>query len=140
MTRTRRLLNAILLLVALGASEWARSASSDESPGGAEARTLRVDDEFFAKGGLGIVNTEVYLDLRSRRNELVLRDGVRWTGRERDSSQVVILWKNLPMVADEIPADFELRKSIVISFERARVTFVDFQSDRGGFYRRQPTP
>lgn len=140
MTMPQCLVNATLLVVALGAHDWAHSASADEPVGCAETRRMSMGDEFFAKGGLGIVNAEVYIDLRSRSNELVLKNGTRWTGREREAAQLLILWKNMPVAEGEIPADFELTKSILVSFERARVTFVDFQAGRSGFYTRRPEP
>ncbi len=140
MTRTQVLLSATILLCFLEVCGSAHRVSADGVTAGPEAKRLSLDDEFFAKGGLGIVNPEVYADLRSPRNEVVLREGARWAGRDREASQVLILWKNLPLAEGEMPAEFQLRSSIIISFERTRVSFIDFQSGRSGFYARQAAP
>jgi len=93
-------------------------------------------NECFAKGGLGIVNTNLYIDLKSGRNELQLSAGNKWTGQSTPTQEVVIFYENKILSPQALPDGFDLSKSVVISFEGHKVRFFDFGKMSGGYYKR----
>jgi len=97
----------------------------------------------WSKGGLGIVNTNLYIVTRSTTNdanELLLaptdKTEVSWKGESVTKTQVVIFYEKQIWSKENLPAGFNLGKSIVISFERGKVRFFDFQEMSGGYYDR----
>jgi hypothetical protein len=94
-------------------------------------------NECVAKGGVGIVNTHLYVDLKSAKNELILEGGASWAGRPRDKNQVVVFFENEVWAREDLPQGFDLGKAIVVSFEGNLVRFFDFEKMSGGYYRRQ---
>ena len=96
-----------------------------------------AESEFWPKGGVGVVHAELYVDLKSTRNELLLGRGRRWTGAAAPDSQVVFVWRQSVFTAAEpTPPGFRLAEACVVSFESEVVRFMDFESGTGGFYRR----
>jgi hypothetical protein len=93
-------------------------------------------NECFAKGGLGIVNPNVYIDLKSDKNELLLNAGHKWAGQSASTQEVAIFFDNRIWSPQAIPDGFDLSKSVVISFEGDKVRFFDFGKMSGGFYKR----
>lgn len=93
-------------------------------------------NKFIAKGGIGIVNTHLYIDLNSAENELILDDGKRWAGQSHAKEEVVYFFENRIWSNNDVPQGFNLGKAIVISFEGDNVRFFDFGSMFGGYYRR----
>ena len=136
----RRLLIAFLAMISMTASDRASQAPASGAPGAPEPGWPSGFGECFPKGGLGIVDRDVYIDLRSPTNALILADGDRWTGRSRGSGQVVLLWNGAPVTQEELPRDFQIEKSVLISFERGRVAFVDFPARGSGYYKRPAAP
>jgi hypothetical protein len=90
----------------------------------------------FAKGGIGIINTHLYIDLRAMRNELILDDGKRWSGLEHGRPEIVVFFDNKVWMTSSVPSKFDLSKAIVVSFEGRCVRFFDFSESSGGYYRR----
>jgi hypothetical protein len=97
-----------------------------------EPLTTFATNECFAKGDLGIVTPNLYIELRSERNQLLLAQGKKWAGTEQP--EVVILFHG--QAWKKVPEGFDLAKAIVVSFEKDRVRFFDFNQMEGGFYRR----
>jgi hypothetical protein len=95
-------------------------------------------NECFAKGGLGIVNTNLYIDLKSAKNELQLSAGNKWAGQSTPTQEVVIFFENKILSPQALPDGFDLSKSVVISFESDKVRFFDFGKMSGGYYKRLP--
>ena len=93
-------------------------------------------NECFAKGGIGIVSTNLHIDLKSEKNELVLSAGSRWTGQSASTQEVAIFFDNKIWSPQALPDGFDLSKSVVISFEGAKVRFFDFGKMSGGYYKR----
>jgi hypothetical protein len=93
-------------------------------------------NEFFAKGGIGIVSTDLYIDLKSSKNELLLNAGNKWTGQNVSTQEVIMFFDNKIWPPQALPNGFDLSKSAVISFEGDRVRFFDFGKMSGGYYKR----
>ena len=94
-------------------------------------------NECFAKGGIGIIDTGLYIALRSDRNQLILADGKKWTGQDAAVSETVIVYKGQTLQGST-PDRFALSEATIVSFEKDRVRFFDFKHMDGGFYRRRP--
>src|SRR5579862_9260801 len=87
--------------------------------------------EFIPQGGIGIINTHLYIALKSTKNELVLGSGVRWKDKTRENAEVVVFYQDKVWPKDDLPAGFDLRKAIIVSFEADVVRFFDFQEMDG---------
>ena len=92
-------------------------------------------NECLGKGGIGIISTSLYIDLRSDRNQLILTDGSKWTGSDAALSETVIVF-NGKAWPHATPGGFDLSKATIVSFEKERVRFFDFSRMEGGFYKR----
>jgi hypothetical protein len=90
---------------------------------------------FMAKGGIGIINTNLYIDLKSNKNEIILDAGKRWKGKASPTQEVVIFFQGR-ILPQALPKDFDLSKAVVISFETDKVRFFDFSKMSGGYYNR----
>jgi len=93
-------------------------------------------NQCLSKGGMGIVAKRFFVVLRSDRNELILPDGKSWTGRAASERECVFVLRGKVFPAGQLPKDFRLEKSVVISFEDEKVTFFECNSLSGGFYKR----
>jgi hypothetical protein len=94
-------------------------------------------NECMAKGGIGIINTHVYIDLKSAKNELILDGGNRWADQTREKEEVAVFFQNRVWAKDDLPKGFDLSKAIIVSFEGDVVRFFDFEKMSGGYYRRE---
>jgi hypothetical protein len=94
-------------------------------------------NEYMAKGGIGIINTHVYIDLKSAKNELILDGGNRWADQTREKEEVAVFFQNRVWAKDDLPKGFDLSKAIIVSFEGDVVRFFDFEKMSGGYYRRE---
>jgi hypothetical protein len=94
----------------------------------------------WSKGGIGIVNERLSISLNSTRNELILsraEDKVeRWRGEGAEKAEVVVFYDNQVWPTAEIPNRFDLSRSVVISFERGKIRYFDFQSGQGCYFDR----
>jgi len=98
-------------------------------------RNMISTDEYFAKGGLGIVAEDLYIDLKSPNNELSNQTG-DWVGRKRTEREVIVFFGNRVFPTTAVPKDFTLSDAIIVSFEGEVVRFFDAKTFRGGYYRR----
>jgi hypothetical protein len=94
-------------------------------------------NECLQKGGVGIVRPSLYIYLRTERNQLLLADGKKWTGKKTEQPEIVIVFHG--QVWRQVPEDFDLAAATVLSFEKDRVRFFDFNQMEGGFYRKHPS-
>jgi hypothetical protein len=122
---------AVTLLCLHGAGQKASQPS-----GSKDDHDCFPNNEFIAKGGIGIINTSLYIDLKSARNELRLSGNKRWTGKDAQTPEVAILFADKVWSPQAVPAEFDLSKATVVSFERSKVRFFDFTSMSGGYYKR----
>ena len=113
----------------------------------AEERVLTGQDvattRYYSKGGIGIVNENVYVVVKSAvsdQNEVILvpAEGTeeRWKGKTANQAQVVFVYAGKVWGPDNLPDQFDLSQAVVISFEVNRIRFFDFQQNAGGYYER----
>ena len=114
-----------------------RTVSLGANESAVEEKHMIGTDELLAKGGLGIVDENLYVDVRSAKNELVLRKGDKWSGRSAHSAELVIFFEGKVWLPGDLPDGFDLAEAVVISFERDRIRFFDFRKGSGGYYRRR---
>ena len=86
---------------------------------------------------MGIVSPSLYIYLRTERNQLLLADGKKWTGKNTEQPEIVIVFHG--QVWQQVPAGIDLAATTVVSFEKDRVRFFDFNRMEGGFYRKHPS-
>jgi len=90
----------------------------------------------FAKGGVGIIRQDLYIDLKSTKNELLLNQGKRWSGLPSGKPEVVIFFKGGVWSLQFLPEDFALSEAVIISFETNKVRFFDFAKMSGCYYNK----
>lgn len=127
-----RALVGFLAVALTSAPEGGRTALQAE--GRIEGNVIATN-ECFAKGGLGIVNSHIYIPLDSNNNELILDEG-RWAGKDRGTREIVVLLDNRIVHIEDVPSAFSLGKAIIVSFEGDVVRFFDAPKWSGGYYRR----
>jgi len=140
------LLVTAALFSAQGASQSAKRL------GAAKERDMFATDEFFAKGGIGMISEEIYVIVKSAkndRNELIVKPPghlgrdqsapvpeTRWKGKSTNEAEVVIFFESKVWTQQQLPDGFDLSRSVVVSFERDKVRYFDFRKMAGGYYRR----
>lgn len=109
----------------------------------AEARDAFADRRELSKGGIGMVNKNLYIVVKSAkndRNELIVKPTeeteVRWTGQSVAKTEVAIVYEGKVWSLQAIPDGFDLSKAVVVSFEGSKIRFFDFQKMAGGYYDR----
>jgi hypothetical protein len=102
----------------------------------AEDRKMFATNRCFSKGGLGIVNTSLYIAVKSARNELLLGEKETWSGLDAGRPEIVVFFENKVWVPENLPKGFDLSKAVVISFEGSKIRFFDFQMMSGCYYDR----
>ena len=122
-----------LLLLAIPSCSF----SQEPSRRATEQIVSFATNECFAKGGLGIVTPNLYIKLRSDRNQLLLADGKKWIGMTTEQPEIVIVFHG--QAWQKASEGFDLATAIIVSFEKDRVRFFDFNRMEGGFYRRDLT-
>ncbi len=90
----------------------------------------------MSKGGIGIVHLDLYIDLGSKANELILANGNRWKGANSGEAQVLFVLDGEVIAEPTAKKDFKLERSVVVSFEQDKVSFFDFGAGTGGYYER----
>lgn len=105
----------------------------------ARGKKMFAKDEYFAKGGIGIIDKDLYIVVKSAKddkNALILSDGNKWAGLQAGTPEVVIFYENKILSPQALPSQFDLSNSVVISFENNKIRFFDFRAMEGGYYRR----
>jgi hypothetical protein len=118
-----------LLVCAQGGSQGGNKISKLKN------KNTFATDECWQKGGLGIVNTHLYIEVKSDRNRL-RTDGPDWTGQSASTPEAVIFYENKIWSPQGLPNGFDLTRAIVISFEADKIRFFDFGEMTGGYYKR----
>jgi len=90
----------------------------------------------FSKGGFGIVNTSLYIVVKSTKNELRFGGKEGWSGLDASKPEVVVFFDGKVWESRNLPKGFDLSKSAVVSFEGDKIRFFDFHSMSGGYYER----
>jgi hypothetical protein len=121
-----------MILALFAATLW----RAQEAGRPAKENNMFASNELFAKGGIGIIDQDLYIALKSPRNELILRRGERWTGLDMSRTEAAIFFEGKVWPPGSLPDHFDLSKAVVISFENTKVRFFDFRNLSGGYYRR----
>jgi hypothetical protein len=118
-------------------------ASQDAQQHGAEERASFATRWELSKGGIGMVNKNLYIVVKSAknaRNELVLKptEGTeeRWKGKNVTNTEVAFVYKGKVWSPETLPKRFDLSKAVVVSFEESKIRFFDFQAMSGGYFHR----
>ena len=90
----------------------------------------------IAKGGIGIINVDLYVSLNSTKNELILKEGQRWSGERVGTPELVIVFGDRVWHQNDLPRNFDLSRAVVVSFETDSVKFAELGSMAGGYYQR----
>jgi len=128
-----KIVSSILLAAALSSAQGFTQANK---PNVATQPLSYSSNECFAKGGIGVIRTDLYVDVKSGRNELVLGAGKRWIGHGATAPQVIVFFQQKIWSPQALPDGFDLSKAVVVSFESDKVRFFDFDNMSGGYYRR----
>jgi hypothetical protein len=131
MLRTIRTVECIALTIIALATQCVSQANPVKKQSGF------ATNECFAKGGLGIIRENLYIDLKSENSALVLNDGKRWNSGIAPKPEVVIFFDNKVWSPQALPERFDLSDAVVISFETTKVRFFDYSKMSGGYYKRR---
>jgi hypothetical protein len=119
------------------------------SQAGGQAKPMEKTGTFatrreFSKGGVGLLNERLYVVVRTQRtgrNELIVRsiNGTEetWHGKSVTEPEVVFFYEGKVWSPSQtLPDGFDLSRSILVSFEREKVRFFDFEKEYGAYYSR----
>ena len=128
-TKTLFLVIVILMLAETGSGFQATASKNmQKNP---------LTDRAIPKGRTGIITSDLYIDLSADRNSLVVSSTkTRWHGKSSSFPEVVIFVGSKIWDKGELPSGFDLSKAIVVSFEKNKVRFFDFNQMSGGYYDR----
>ncbi len=97
----------------------------------------------LSKGGIGMINKHLYVVVESasnERNQLIVKPTEeteeRWYGKGVTEAEVAIFYEGKVWSSQGLPDGFDLSKAVVISFERDRIRFFDFQTMAGAYFER----
>jgi hypothetical protein len=118
-------------------------ASQDAQKHGAEERDAFATRWELSKGGIGMVNKNLYIVVKSAkndRNELVVKPTEeteeRWKGKSVTKAGVAFVYEGKVWSPETLPKRFDLSKAVVVSFEESKIRFFDFQTMSGGYFDR----
>ncbi|MGO9229842.1 MAG: hypothetical protein ACLQKA_11640 [Bryobacteraceae bacterium] len=95
-----------------------------------------VTNRGLSKGGFGIINQNLYIVVKSAKNELLWGARERWTGKSAGTSEVVFYFDGKIWSSPDLPSGFDLSKSVAIFFEGDVIRFFEFGRGSGGYYQR----
>ena len=98
----------------------------------------------FSKGGVGLLNERLYVVVKTQRtgrNELIVRstNGAEdtWRGKSVTEPEVVFFYDGKVWSQSQtLPDGFDLSRAILVSFEKEKVRFFDFEKEYGAYYSR----
>src|SRR5258708_23182030 len=114
-----KIISCIALAVAVACTQGCGQESN--RAGSVKDQNMLATNECFSKGGLGIVNTKLHIDLKSAQNELLLIGLDRWVGQDATTPEVAIVFENRVWSPQSLPEGFDMSKAIVVSFEGSKV-------------------
>jgi hypothetical protein len=121
---------AIAIAIAAACACAQQASTKDERP------NQIAGNRCIAKGGIGIINVDLYVSLNAAKNELILKGGQRWSGERVGTPELVIVFGDRVWHQKDIPRNFDLSRAIVVSFETDSVKFAQLDSMAGGYYQR----
>lgn len=126
----------VLAITLLSAQEYAQRA---KKPHDGREKNVFASNQFFAKGGVGIIDQDLYIVVKSAKNELIFSGANKWLGLDATQNEVVIFFGGKIFPQNVLPDRFDLSKAVVVSFEGNKVRFFDFRKMSGGYYSRPET-
>src|SRR3979490_1490283 len=106
---------SVLLAVTLVSAQVASQETKTNDA--AKERKMFATNRCLSKGGLGIVNTSLYIAVKSARNELLFGEKETWSGLDAARPEIVVFFENRVRVPENLPKGFDLSKAVVVSFE-----------------------
>ena len=114
-----------------------------------EAKAMENTGKFatrreFSKGGMGLLNERLFVVVRAQRtgrNELIVRsiNGAEetWRGKSVKEPEIVFFYDGKVWSHSQpLPDGFDLSRTILVSFEKEKVRFFDFEKEYGAYYSR----
>ena len=87
-----------------------------------------------SKGGMGLIKGDVFVNLRSEKNNLFFnKNGDEWVGEDKKSGQVIFLSEGRLCEASIIGSTKDI---VVIIFSENKVKYIDLELGMGGVYAR----
>jgi hypothetical protein len=137
-----RVIRAVLTALLFTVQGFGQGTSKPPLKKGANEPPTKKEVYMFAttrlvsKGGIGIINEDLFIVAKSAKNELVLKDGRNWTGQAAEKRELVIVFQDRVLSPVNLPKDFDLSKAVVVSFEGDIIRFFEFDDMEGGYYSR----
>ncbi len=126
---------AVLLLFGFGPAQAQKKSQLPEEFKHFETRPCFPE---YGKGGVGIVNEQVFVLTKSPNNEAILhpKNGreEKWRGQNMSQEEVVFVFDDRVWEVKALPQNFNLSKSVIISFEGEKIRIFDFQKESGCYY------
>jgi hypothetical protein len=131
----RNLLICAFFVTVLSIAFLMRSSASEEPIPKVKAEL--EENCCISKGGVGIINPDVYVVTDSEKNEIILgKNHKLWLGLSRDKPQTMIVLGDQVIDPNDPPKSYRLENAIIISFEAQRIKFLDLGGKQAGFYPR----
>jgi hypothetical protein len=126
----------VLLLIASGSAQTQKDTQLPEEWKHFETRPCIP---LYGIGGVGIVNERLFVLTKTPHNELILKttkDGAehKWRGKTAAEEQVVFIFDGRVWDSKALPHNFDLSKSVIISFEREKIRIFSFEEEQGCYY------
>ena len=132
----------LLFFSQLGGQEGSRDVTDQSSR---DVTSMFSAHRLWSKGGIGIINTRLYVAVRSvsdGKNEIIVKPTPeteeRWRGKSITKPEVAFFYEGKVWSTENLPEKFDLSRAVVVSFEKDKVRFFDFQVMSGGYYDRIP--
>lgn len=93
----------------------------------------------YSPEDLGQLGNGVAVVVNSRRNEVLLPGGRKWTGRLRGTRDVMLIGKGQIVSASEVPEALHPTYDVQVDFRQESIRYFFFRTKQSGSYeRRQP--
>lgn len=134
---------SLLALLFFGLLNSQRAAPEATDQKAKEMNSKFATHRLWSKDGIGLVNKHLYLAVKSasdEKNEIIGKPTPeteeRWHGKSIRQPEVAIFYEGRIWSTENLPEHFDLSKAVVVSFEKDKVRFFDFQLMAGGYYDR----
>ena len=99
-------------------------------------KLVMATNRCIPKGGIGIINTDLYVVTKSGKNELQFGFRENWIGGSASTPEMVIVFDGKVWTPQSLPHGFDKSKSVVVFFEEKKISFYDYIRESGGYYER----
>jgi hypothetical protein len=94
-----------------------------------------LNGQQFRKGGVGIINKDIFILLDEERNTVVLA-GKKWHGKKSSDSEIVLTDGGQVLNAKD---KIDIANLIILLFSPTEVRYINFSNNSGGKYLRGRT-